>query len=205
MESFPRIIPSRQSGARPFTANGQPIYPTLADFWGWRLSDLLDNLDRGALAEFIVATALGIPTGGARDGGAVWDLTTPDRVRIEVKSAAYIQTWHQEHLSKISFSTPKTLAWDPDKAKYIGDPKRHAHVYVFALLHHKVQATVDPLNLDQWTFYVLPRKVLDDRNRKSITLKTLKELTTAKRPSCWVAGFGGLREAVRLAAGYRDV
>jgi hypothetical protein len=81
---------------------GQPIGQKLADFWGWRLSDLLDNLERGVLAEFIVATAPGIPADGVRDGGAVWDLTTPDGVRIEVKSAAYLQAWAQKHLSRIT-------------------------------------------------------------------------------------------------------
>jgi hypothetical protein len=30
--------------------------------------------------------------------------------------------------------------------------KRHADVYVFALLAHTDKATVDPLSLDQWRF-----------------------------------------------------
>ena len=58
------------------------------------------------LAEFIVATALGIPTDGVREGWAAWDLTTPGGVRVEVKTAAYLQSWAQKELSKISFSTP---------------------------------------------------------------------------------------------------
>jgi hypothetical protein len=68
-------------------------------------------------------------------------------------------------------------------------------VYVLALLAHTDKATVDPLDLDQWVFYVLPTVVLDGRTRSqhSITLKTLQGLTA-------VAGFGGLRQAVQLAA-----
>ncbi len=55
--------------------------PTVADFWGWSRSGLLDNTERGVLADFIVATALGIPTEGVREASAAWDLTTPDGVR----------------------------------------------------------------------------------------------------------------------------
>jgi len=149
MENLGRVIASRKTGAERFTAAGQPIGRTLADFWGWRLSDLLDNLERGALAEFIVATALGVPTDGVREGGAVWDLTTRDCGRIEVKSAAYLQAWAQKRLSRISFNTRKTLAWDPDTGEFAAVPQRHADIYVFALLDHTQKVTVDPLNLDQ--------------------------------------------------------
>jgi hypothetical protein len=68
-------------------------------------------------------------------------------------------------------------------------------VYVSALLAHTDKATVDPLDLDQWTFYVLPTAVLDGRTRSqhSIMLRTLEGLTKVVR-------FAELREAVDLAA-----
>ena len=195
MENLARISVSRRTGAEPLTAAGLPAGPTLADFWGWSRSDLLDNLERGVLAEFIVATALGVPTDEVRVGWAAWDLTTPEGIRVEVKSAAYLQSWAQKQPSTISFRTPKTLAWDADTGAFAGAAQRHAQVYVFALLAHTNKATVNPLELDQWTFYVLPTAVLDTRTRSqhSITLKTLQGLTTA-------VGFGELREAVGLAA-----
>jgi hypothetical protein len=67
--------------------------------------------------------------------------------------------------------------------------------HVFALLAHTDKATVDPLDLDQWVFYVLPTAVLDGhtRSQHSITLRTLHELTAA-------VGFGGLRQAVHKAS-----
>jgi hypothetical protein len=147
------------------------------------------------LAEFIVATALGIPADGVREGWASWDLTTPGGVRVEVKSAAYLQSWAQNGLSGTSFSTPKTLAWDADGQGFGEVARRHARVHVFALLAHTDKAKVNPLNLDQWVFYVLPTAVLDGRTRSqhSITLKTLQGLTAA-------VSFGNLRQAVDLAA-----
>jgi hypothetical protein len=91
MDNLARIAASRKTGAEPFIADGRPTGMTLADFWAWSRSDLLDNTERGVLAEFIVAAAVGIPTAGVREGWAAWDLTTTDGVRIEVKSAAYLQ------------------------------------------------------------------------------------------------------------------
>ena len=82
---------------------------------------------------------------------AAWDLTTTDGVRIEVKSAAYLQSWGQKGFSRISFNTPKTLAWDPDGGGYADIAQRQAQVYVFALLSHTDRATVNPLDLRQWT------------------------------------------------------
>ena len=58
-----------------------------------------------------------------------------------------------------------------------------------------LKATVDPLDLDQWVFYVLPTAVLDGRTRSqhSITLKTLQGLTAA-------VGFGEVCQAVHKTA-----
>ena len=135
------------------------------------------------LAEFIVATALGIPTDGIQESWAAWDLTTPDGVRAEVKSAAYLQSCAQKGPSRISFDMPRTLAWDADGGGFADVARRHAHVHVFALLAHTDKATVNPLDLDQWVFFVLPTAVLDGRSRSQhlITLKTLEGLTETLR------------------------
>jgi phosphodiesterase/alkaline phosphatase D-like protein len=58
--------------------------------------------------------------------------------------------------------------------------KRQADVYVFCLLSHKAKATVCPLNLDQWEFYVLSTNQLNNLvgEQKTITLDSLRELNT---------------------------
>ena len=38
-----------------------------------------------------------------------------------------------------------------------------AHIYVFSLLAHLDKSTLDPMNLDQWRFYILPTKILNER------------------------------------------
>lgn len=63
---------------------------------------------------------------------------------------------------------------------------------MFCLLNHKVQDTFDPLKLEQWDFYILPARVLDNElgNARSLSLVGLKKL----RPLH--AGFGDLKQGV---------
>lgn len=179
----------RKSGSESFCVSGQPAGFDLLEFWQWSASDLVNNTTRGILAEFIVAKALGIDVRAVRVGWAPWDLET-DKHRIEVKSAAYLQSWGQKSLSTVQFVVPKHRASDGVTSQ------RVASVYVFALLAHPDKPTLDPLNLDQWRFFVLPTRVLNDRTRSqhSITLPSLERLAGP------AIGFAQLAEAVEKAA-----
>ena len=182
----------RRSGTETFHAGGNDLDFDLLSFWQWSCSDLLSNATRGVVAEFLVARALDIASSGVRHEWAAYDLETPDGVKIEVKSAAYLQRWYQSGPSQITFLVPKTRAWDPKTNRLSDQRARQADVYVFALLHHQDKATINPLDLDQWVFYVLPTAVLDSRTRSqhSITLRTLQRL--ASQP----VHYDGLRMAV---------
>lgn len=186
----------RKSGAERLHDGPDDLGADLLDFWQWSVSDLVSNATRGRFAEYLVARALGVNTDAVRDEWAAFDLLTPAGVRVEVKSAAFIQTWHQTRLSSISFLTPKTRAWDPATNIESPDPKRQADVYVFALLHHTDKSTVDPLDVSQWRFYVLPTSALDARARSqhSITFKTLETMCKG------CATFADLASAVTVAA-----
>gem|GEM_PF-3513511 len=56
--------------------------------------------------------------------------------------------------------------------------RRQADVYVFCLLHHRDMLTVNPLDLDQWTFHCLATKKLDAecRDQKTMSLSRLLSL-----------------------------
>ena len=100
-----RLKVPRKTGTEQFHHNGVGLGFDLLDFWQWSASNLVDNAARGAVAEYLVARALGIASNGIREGWAPFDLTTASGVKVEVKSAAYVQSWHQTKLSNITFMT----------------------------------------------------------------------------------------------------
>lgn len=186
----------RRSGEEPFHDEGRPLGFDLLSFWQWTSSDLMSNTTRGIVAEYLVAQALGIAKDSVRDEWAAYDLKALDRTRVEVKSAAYIQSWHQDKLSRITFNVRRTRAWDKYTGRLGSDVRRHADVYVFALLAHADQSTIDLLNVSQWEFFVLPTVVLDQRKRSqhSITLPSL-------RKACGdPVKYSGLAHAIRETA-----
>lgn len=197
MAELQRLFVARKEGEERFHINGNKLDFDVLSFWQWASSDLISNATRGIVAEYIVARGLGLAERGVRDGWAAFDLETPSGVKVEVKSAAYVQSWHQKRLSSIMFMTPKTRAWDADTNIQSSESKRQADVYVFALLAHTDKTTIDPLNLDQWRFYVLPTATLNGRTRSqhSITLRSLEKLCSE------AITYAGLSKAVENCIG----
>ena len=172
-----QIIPTRKSGKEVLYSSAGKTDIALIDFWQWSVSDLLSNATRGRLAEFIVANALGI-AGKVRNEWDPFDLQDHDGTKLEIKTSAYLQSWFQNKLSAIQFDIKPTREWDAGTNTYIGNARRQSDFYNFCLLHHQDKLTVDPLNLDQWTFYLLPTRILNEKMplQKSISLTRLKKL-----------------------------
>lgn len=177
MTYSPQIVPTLKTGQEPFTTAGVPAPLSLQGFWAWQGSDLLSNAQRGVLAEYLVAQAVGDPS-PVREEWATWDVETPDGLHIEVKSSAYVQSWHQTSPSRIEFDVKPTTALTKETGKYQGPAKRHADVYVFCLLAEQDPALVDPMNLDQWQFFVIPTRVLDAHSptQQKMGLASVKRL-----------------------------
>lgn len=199
MEPLERVIPKKQNGLEVFCNGSKPLAFNLLNFWQWSFSNIVDNTTRGILAEFLVAQAIGCVQ-ELREEWAAYDLISPEGVTIEVKSAAYLQSWQQKIPSKIVFNCPKTHAWDADTNHLSEETQRQAQIYVFAVLAHQNKATINPLDVSQWEFYVVPTVMLDQRTRsqRSITLPSLQKLVGNP------IRFNALREAVHVAAAYRQ-
>ena len=181
-----------------------PKGATVLDFWRWIGSDLVGNTTRGLFAEYLVGLAVGAFTGedtdGVRDGWAPYDIETPDGsiipqgVTIEVKSSAYLQTWRQEREATPRFGIARTRV-DNATGTSSEEQARWSDVYVFCLLHHRSKATLNPLDIGQWTFFVLPTAVLEAQigDQKTIGLVRLRELGAKEVPFEGIAG--AIREA----------
>jgi hypothetical protein len=177
MEGYPALKPTKKTGAEALHLNSQPLPYTLGDFWRWSASDLVSNATRGVLAEFIVASALGL-AGGIRTEWDACDLVTPTGLKIEVKSASYLQSWFHKKPSIIEFTIGPTRGWDARTNVSSSESKRQADVYVFSLLAHRDKDTLDPLNVAQWEFYILGSSVLNAKvpTQKKIRLASLLRL-----------------------------
>lgn len=111
---------------------------------------------------------------------ASYDVTSPSGRRIEVKTAAYLQSWEQEHFSQILFDIAPKRAWHP-LSGYAPEAKRNCDLYVFCL-YTALSREKSILNLDLWEFYVLPTSVLNEKlpAQKTIGLQSLQKLHPVK-------------------------
>lgn len=193
------------TGNEHFTFDGMPVNKLLLDFWAWNQSYLLSDGIRGELAEFIVATALGITDEAPRSSWGDYDLLLDGEFRIEVKSAAYLQAWDvydgtrlpvrkREGFSKIVFDIKPVRASGYSRSDDV-DIRRHSEAYVFCLYACKNAEEANPLVLDGWQFYVLPTARIDALcgEQKRISLGSLLKLDP------YFCKFDSLNEAVRKA------
>ncbi|MBN9658461.1 MAG: hypothetical protein J0H49_09805 [Acidobacteria bacterium] len=173
---------------------------SVGDFWGWAYSDILSNRNRSIFAEFIVGAAL-----DCLDKARVeWDAADLNYrgFRIEVKSSADCQSWHQEKPSTITFGIRKAVAWDPTTGKYEGEPTRCAHVYVFCHYPEREKARANVLDVPAWDFYVVATAKLNEAyaNAKSISLAALKRIAM---PCKW-ANLRRVVDEVVVPAGHSE-
>ena len=183
------------TGSELFRCSEGPLSLTLLDFWRWSESDLLNSVTRTRLAEFIVASALAAWAEGPRDEHSSLDLVTPDGVEVRVKSASFLKSFHQRDLSKVIFVPQIRPSYS--RAGSAHHAVCRAQVYVFALLDSVERATVDPLDLDQWRFFVPETSKLEAlvTEQRALTVPTLDELSGGS------VAYGDLRAAVRKAVG----
>lgn len=165
---------------------------TVRDFWSFALSDLKTNIARGVLAEFLVARAVGAQE-AVRVSWDNFDVRTPEGIRIEVKSSAYLQGWRQKVLSTIRFSGLKGLAWD-DKEGWGAEREVRADVFVFGIQTRKTHEDYDALDVAQWDWYVAPANSVVEHGARSVGMGFLERY--AEGP----LGYGELHRAVRAAA-----
>ena len=156
-----------KTGKEAFREQSKSADFTILDYWRWAYwqtgTDLLDNAARGVVAEFLVGHALKQTIKPRLQWGA-FDFQTKSELKVEVKSAAYAQSWPQKKPSAISFDiAPRSEAWNPetDKKVCFNPPYRVADVYVFCLLGGPDDKDPDPIDLDKWEFYVLATKTLN--------------------------------------------
>lgn len=183
MDNRPKVLPlivgaplRRLTGQEQLNLDGAPLVGgTAIEFWRWAAGDLRGNALRGHFAEWLVGLLLGVDL-SVRTEWDSYDLILGE-VRIEVKSSAYIQGWGQRALSRISFGALVKQPWDAGTGTWEIEQRLNAEWYVFALETCESGPEYDPLDLDQWRFYVIHRDALTDlRPRQTLSLRRVEEL-----------------------------
>nr|MDD6335634.1 hypothetical protein [bacterium] len=108
---YPAIQPKMLTGTEHIVDENGNTVSDVNSYWRWAYSNIFDNAERGAFAEYLVACALGI-SDKVRINWDKCDLVSPEGISIEIKASGYIQTWEQDRLSNILFSIRPTHGWD---------------------------------------------------------------------------------------------
>lgn len=159
-------------GNESFTYNNNNIGITVIDFWRFAYSDL--NSDpRDYLAEYIVSYALGINKPFNKEGWTLFDILYNEK-RIEVKCTGYFQTWRTDEKTCKQRCFSIRPAHDNTKNTF----ERQNDVYVFCLLLGETREEANPLNLNNWEFYIVPTTLINEKckTNKTISLNRIKKL-----------------------------
>ena len=145
---------------------------------------LIDNVDRGAYVECMIALALGDAWRLPKGAWNTYDLEhSATGAWMEVKNSAARQValpGYDGETAQPSFSIrSKSLYYKPTdagKGTPLKPPRRTADLYVFAW-HPVTGVAADHRRADQWRFYVAPEVDLPDQ--KTIGLKRVERLAQA--------------------------
>ncbi|WP_156677946.1 hypothetical protein [Sphingomonas profundi] len=133
---------------------------------------LVTNVLRGLVVEAIVAAALCPSWRWCSQDYHAWDFERADGLRLEVKQSAMRQSWESIRPSRCAFDiAERTGRWDG--AEWIGDRRRWADLYIFAL-HEVLDASADHRDPQQWSFYVVGASRLP--HQQTIGLRGVRRL-----------------------------
>ena len=157
------------SGQEQLVASAEPPV-RLVDYWRWSGSELMSNTERGVLAEFLVAIALGVQDQPREEWGN-FDLEATlngRRTRLEVKSSAERQSWKGKPRSYHSFHIGKT----GDSWGELSGKRRWADVYVFCILKNlHATSQLQALDSRNWEFLVLPTATIERERPEQKTIR----------------------------------
>lgn len=165
-----------------FHLNGKPYKldngkRTIQKFWQWCYSDLLQNITRGILAEYLIAWAIDVDD-KPQDPWHAFDLKTKDGKRIEVKTTGYLQSWYQKR--QLPKNIQPRFVISPSREWTAEDgmketPTFNADIYVLCYHKEKDFDKIDPMDISQWDFWVFSINELKHvlEGRKSISVSKL--------------------------------
>ena len=163
------------NGTENFTDKGTPIGLSIKDFWQFQYSNLWDMQEY--IAEFLVAKALGFNTPQNCNGWTLWDISYKNK-RIEIKTTAYYHSWRNDgkvSLQRVFGITKAYSKYKDPTSEY----KRQNDIYIFCLNLGNTKEESNPLHLENWQFYIVPTKIINERckDNKTVSLSHIQKIT----------------------------
>lgn len=171
-----KLSDNQKVGDECFTLKGKDTDLTMLEFWRWHFSEIFDLQSK--IAEYIVGKALGLKEAQNVGEWTLFDMEYRGK-RIEVKETSYYHAWQTDEEPKSKHRIfGITKAYDNYKEK--NSPlRRQNDIYIFCLNTGETKEASNPLELNNWQFYVIPTKTINEEcgEARTISLVKVEKLT----------------------------
>lgn len=163
-----------------FTIHNNELDFGILDFWKSKYSNIYNIQE--VIAEFIVEKALGIDKAQNTDYWTLYDILYRD-YRIEIKETSYYHPWNED--GKVSkqrmFGITKANS-NYESNETENKFERQNDIYVFCLNTGTTKETSNPMNLDNWEFYIIPTFKINKQcgDNKKISLGRVRKIAEKK-------------------------
>lgn len=159
-----------------FIFNDKEMNFGIIDFWKQKYSNIYNMQE--VIAEFLVEKALGLDKSFNSDYWTLYDISYRN-YRIEIKETGYYHPWNENGKISLQRTFGITMANSKYEEKEIENKfERQNDIYVFCLNTGNTKETSNPMNINNWLFYIVPTSVINEQcgNNKTISLNRVKEL-----------------------------
>ena len=163
-------------GSEFFVAGDKSTDMTVLDVWKYHFCNRFNMHEY--FGEFLVAKALGVEEACNSAYWQLYDINYREK-RIEVKTSSYYHAFkkylHTPISKKRVFGITKAYSNYKDKNSSY---ERQNDIYVFCLNTGNTDVSSDPLNLNNWKFYIVPTEVINENcgDAKTISLQRIEKL-----------------------------
>ena len=166
-------------GNEKFILNNNKLDFGILDFWIYKYSNIYNMQE--VIAEFIVEKALNIEKSYNTDYWTLFDILYRN-CRIEIKETSYYHPWTEN--GKVSNQRSFGITKANSNYENNGSEnkfERQNDIYVFCLNTGTTKESSNPMNLNNWEFYIVPTSVINEKcsNNKTISLNKVRQLTKA--------------------------
>ena len=166
------------NGNENFSLNNKEMDFGILDFWKYKYSNVWNMQEY--IAEFIIEKALGMEKSHNTDSWTLYDILYRN-TRIEVKETSYYHPWNEDG----NISSQRTFGITMANSRYENEIEenkfeRQNDIYVFCLNTGQTKEESNPMNLNNWEFYIIPTKTINEEcgKNKTISLNRIRKMTS---------------------------